>query len=218
MKKFFNHPPPFEGFIIGNEKVSEPKAEESQKKEKEDDELVFITNKCFKLADSFGDEPEKYRDFVSENKNLRAPELIELYLEKNEKAEIPSQLGEKMNLKLNKLAFYFNEDKKNFEEIVKKYPTQCFKKLVKVVKEEREKKVEEKQEEKQEKTERQETECEEKKVESEGDFAAKRISCLEALNEFFGKENFFTHLKFFNENSALTQEEIIAKYIEKISK
>ena len=47
-----------------------------------------------------------------------------------------------MELKLKKLAFYFNEDKANFEEIVKKYPTQCFKKLVKIVKEERDKKVE----------------------------------------------------------------------------
>ena len=54
---------------------------------------MFITNKCFKLADNFGGEPEKYRDFVSENKGMKAPELIELYLEKNEKVEIPSQLG-----------------------------------------------------------------------------------------------------------------------------
>ena len=38
------------------------------------------------------------------------------------------------------------------------------------------------------------------------------------MNEFFGKQNFFAHLKFFNENSTLTQEEIISKYLEKITK
>ena len=76
MNQMFPHPPPFEGFIVGNEKVVEQNKEESPKKEKEEDELVFITNKCFKLADNFGGEPAKYRDFVSENKGMKAPELI----------------------------------------------------------------------------------------------------------------------------------------------
>ena len=62
---------------------------------------------------------------------------------------------------MKKLAFYFNEDKDNFSELVKKNPTMNFKKLVKLVKEEREKVEEEKKEEVEEIPEKK-TETEEK--------------------------------------------------------
>lgn len=41
---------------------------------------------------------------------------------------------------MKKLAFYFNEDKEKFTEVVKNNPTMNFKKLIKLVKEERENK------------------------------------------------------------------------------
>ena len=50
------------------------------------------------------------------------------------------------------------------------------------------------------------------------EFKARRTACLETMNELFGRDNFFNHLKFFNENSSLSQHELVAKYIEKISK
>lgn len=89
-----------------------------------------------------------------------------------------------------------------------------FKNLVKTIKEMRENKdepAEKKEEEIEEKrtlkTEAVE-ECE-SKVEEEGLFKAKRTNCLETMNDLFGRQNFFEHLKFFNENSELSQEKII---------
>ena len=37
------------------------------------------------------------------------------------------------------------------------------------------------------------------------------------MKEYFGPENVFEYLKFFDENSNLSKEEIVAKYIEKIT-
>ncbi len=70
---------------------------------------------------------------------MKVNELVELYLEKNEKVKLPAEFEEKNEKKVSKLAFYFDEPKENFMEVAKKNPTMNFKNLVKVIKEERSK-------------------------------------------------------------------------------
>ena len=65
--------------------------------------------------------------------------MIDLFLEKN-KVELPEKFEEKLDHRMKKLAFYFNENKEKFIEVVKNNPTMNFKKLIKLVKEERENK------------------------------------------------------------------------------
>ncbi len=50
-----------------------------------------------------------------------------------------------------------------------------------------------------------ESEFEKKPVESDAEFKTKRTVVLETMNDLFGRQNFFNHLNFFNENSSLTQ-------------
>lgn len=45
---------------------------------------------------------------------MKFDELVQLYLEKNEKIKLPSDIEEKNEKKLSKLAFYFDEPKENF--------------------------------------------------------------------------------------------------------
>ena len=54
-------------------------------------------------------------------------------------------------------------------------------------------------------------------IENDSEFKAKRTIILDTMNDLFGQQNFFNHLNFFNENSNLSQEQIITKYIQKIS-
>lgn len=67
------------------------------------------------MCENFGGEPMEYREFVSENKDMKVNELIEKYLEKNSEVKVPASFEEKIEKKTQKLAFYFNEPKENFE-------------------------------------------------------------------------------------------------------
>lgn len=44
----------------------------------------------------------------------------------------------------------------------------------------------------------------------------KKTATLELMKEYFGYENVFDYIKFYDANSHLESEEIIAKYIEKL--
>ena len=45
---------------------------------------------------------------------MKFDELVQLYIEKNENIKLPSELEEKNDKKISKLAFYFDEPKESF--------------------------------------------------------------------------------------------------------
>lgn len=102
---------------------------------REEDNGFRLTKKCFKMAKFFGESPEKYREFVEKNIDLRFNELTNVYVAENEGVAVSSQANEKVEERLEKLSFYFNEPKNNFESVIKKNPASNFKDLIRIVKE-----------------------------------------------------------------------------------
>lgn len=126
------------GFWIPNQN-----AESECRKEKEEDPTLKLTRKCFRMSKFFGEKPEAYREFVQKNVDLKFHELTQLYVAENgENVGMSDATSEKIEERLEKVSFYFNEPKDNFVSAVKKNPTSNLKELIRIVKEERQPKEE----------------------------------------------------------------------------
>ena len=74
---------------------------------------------------------------MSKNIALKFGELSQLYVLENSEAKKNIQVAGKIEERLEKLSFYFNEPRENFLEIIKNMPGANLKELIKVVEAER---------------------------------------------------------------------------------
>ena len=111
-----------------------PRHDRCHRSKDQNDSTFKLTRKCFRMSKLFGESPEFYRAFVEKNIDLRFHELSELYIAEKGDVNISEIAEEKNSEKIEKLAFYFNQPKDTYTELVKKHPALNFRELIQVIK------------------------------------------------------------------------------------
>ena len=188
-----------------------------------------INKRLFKLRAVFG-EQENFREFIQKYSSLKPKELLEVYALENNVSQEEFQ-GKRDQMRKTKLAAFYGCPEEEFSKVVKTYPKLNFREIIMKLKEtgertftgenfknmreklrkwrfdgEGETKVEEKPGKK--------SLSKSKDSKRKGSLMKDKVNALKSL---FGEEKEEEYRKFIRENSKLSEEETIAKWIEKIT-
>jgi len=83
--------------------------------------------RAFALSDKFGDDPEKYRQFVEETKDKNFCDVVKLWKDNHKECQDAC-----MKKKAGRLAFICKDTTNNMIEIIKKHPDMSFREILKM--------------------------------------------------------------------------------------
>ena len=194
-----------------------------------------LTKKCYKMVEKLGGSPAKYEDFVKQRLDKRFPEIFEEYLKENN-IDAKKFDQEKIDRKSRKLGFYYKKDPIYFREIVKDNIDKNLQQLIKIIDEkykkpEEEIKVEEKVVEKPSEEKKEPVVVvEEKKEEAPKENQKKPINPVDieqnvlkkqevilAMKEMLGEENVFNYVQVFEANKDKSLEQIVDIYLNSVA-